>query len=64
VAVQPEDLLAFHYGFVPQGQPLTMTRLARAAGLRWPMEEEIGRQARTAPVPRTLAQQPVSDSHP
>jgi len=31
--------LAFHYCFVPAGQPLTLTRLIRAAGLRWPVEE-------------------------
>ncbi len=31
--------LAFHYCFVPRGQPLTLTRLIRAAGLRWPVEE-------------------------
>jgi hypothetical protein len=31
--------LAFHYCFVPEGQPATTTRLARAAGLRWPVEE-------------------------
>jgi hypothetical protein len=29
--------LAFHYCFVPEGQPLTITRLIRAAGLRWPV---------------------------
>jgi SRSO17 transposase len=33
--------LAFHYCFVPEGQPLTITRLIRAAGLRWPVEEEF-----------------------
>ena len=33
--------LAFHYCFVPGGQPLTITRLIRAAGLRWPVEEEF-----------------------
>ena len=33
--------LAFHYCFVPEGQPLTLTRLIRAAGLRWPVEEEF-----------------------
>ena len=31
--------LAFHYCFVPQGQPVSMARLIRAAGLRWPVEE-------------------------
>ena len=37
--------LAFHYCFVPEGQPAGMTRLIRAAGLRWPVEEdfEIGK---------------------
>jgi SRSO17 transposase len=33
--------LAFHYCFVPEGQPLTLTRLIRAAGLRWPVEESF-----------------------
>jgi SRSO17 transposase len=33
--------LAFHYCFVPEGQPVTMTRLIRAAGLRWPAEEDF-----------------------
>jgi SRSO17 transposase len=31
--------LAFHYCYVPVGRPLTMTRLIRGAGLRWPVEE-------------------------
>ncbi len=26
---------------MPEGQPLTLTRLIRAAGLRWPVEEEF-----------------------
>jgi SRSO17 transposase len=33
--------LAFHYCHVPEGQPLTKTRLIRAAGLRWPVEEDF-----------------------
>jgi SRSO17 transposase len=33
--------LAFHYCHVPQGQLLTKTRLIRAAGLRWPVEEDF-----------------------
>jgi SRSO17 transposase len=33
--------LAFHYCFMPEGQPLTITRLIRAAGLRWPVEEQF-----------------------
>jgi SRSO17 transposase len=33
--------LAFHYCFVPEGQPVTLTRLIRAAGLRWPVEEQF-----------------------
>jgi SRSO17 transposase len=33
--------LAFHYCFVPAGQPVTLTRLIRAAGLRWPVEENF-----------------------
>ena len=31
--------LAFHYCFVPDGQPVTLPRLVAAAGLRWPVEE-------------------------
>ena len=34
--------LAFHYCYVPEGQPLTLTRLIRAAGLRWPVEKDSG----------------------
>jgi SRSO17 transposase len=33
--------LAFHYCHVPEGQPLSLSRLARAAGLRWPAEENF-----------------------
>ena len=33
--------LAFHYCFVPEGQILTKTRLIKAAGLRWPVEEDF-----------------------
>jgi len=33
--------LAFHYCHIPAGQPLTLTRLIRAAGLRWPVEEQF-----------------------
>ena len=33
--------LAFHYCYIPAGQPLTLTRLIRAAGLRWPVEEQF-----------------------
>jgi SRSO17 transposase len=33
--------LAFHYCYVPEGQILTKTRLIRAAGLRWPVEEDF-----------------------
>ena len=33
--------LAFHYCFVPEGQLLAKTRLIRAAGLRWPVEEDF-----------------------
>ena len=31
--------LAFHYCFAPEGQLASKTRLIRAAGLRWPVEE-------------------------
>jgi SRSO17 transposase len=34
--------LAFHYCFVPAGQPASKARLIRAAGLRWPVEESFG----------------------
>jgi SRSO17 transposase len=30
--------LAFHSCYVPQGRPLSLSRLVRAAGLRWPVE--------------------------
>ena len=33
--------LAFHYCWVPEGQILTKARLIRAAGLRWPVEEDF-----------------------
>jgi SRSO17 transposase len=37
--------LAFHYCYVPAGQLTAKTRLIRAAGLRWPVEEgfELGK---------------------
>ena len=33
--------LAFHYCHVPEGQLVSMPRLIRAAGLRWPVEEDF-----------------------
>jgi SRSO17 transposase len=33
--------LAFHYCWVPEGQLPTKARLIRAAGLRWPVEEDF-----------------------
>jgi SRSO17 transposase len=33
--------LAFCYCYVPEGQPVTKTRPIRAAGLRWPVEEDF-----------------------
>jgi len=33
--------LAFHYCYVPEGQRSAKARLVRAAGLRWPVEEEF-----------------------
>jgi SRSO17 transposase len=33
--------LAFHYCYVPQGQVVSLSRLIRAAGLRWPAEESF-----------------------
>jgi hypothetical protein len=34
---------AFRYCQVPEGQPLTKTRLIRAAGLRWPVGHALYR---------------------
>jgi SRSO17 transposase len=34
--------LAFHYCYVPDGRPVSKARLIRAAGLRWPVEEDFG----------------------
>jgi SRSO17 transposase len=33
--------LAFHYCYIPEGQIRAKARLIRAAGLRWPVEEEF-----------------------
>src|SRR5262249_58517022 len=33
--------LAFHYCFIPASQPVSLTRLVRAAGCRWPVEEDF-----------------------
>jgi SRSO17 transposase len=33
--------LAFCYCYLPEGQPVTLSRLVRAAGLRWPAEEDF-----------------------
>jgi SRSO17 transposase len=33
--------LAFHYCYLPQGQPVSLSRLVRGAGLRWPAEEDF-----------------------
>jgi SRSO17 transposase len=33
--------LAFHYCYVPEGQAATLPLLVRAAGLRWPVEEDF-----------------------
>jgi SRSO17 transposase len=33
--------LAYHYCYVPEGRPAGMARLIRAAGLRWPVEEDF-----------------------
>src|SRR5262249_61200333 len=33
--------LAFHYCYAPERQPATTARLIRAAGLRWPVEEDF-----------------------
>ncbi|MGO8884457.1 MAG: hypothetical protein ACLPUO_21170 [Streptosporangiaceae bacterium] len=40
--------LACHYCYVPAGRPAGLTRLIRAAGLRWPAEEdfEFGKESR------------------
>jgi hypothetical protein len=58
--------LAFHYCYVREGQAVTLTRLVRAAGLRWPVEKISGsartasgwtspRSASTPPSPATLS---------
>jgi SRSO17 transposase len=52
--------LAFHFCYVPEGQPVSKARLIRAAGLRWPVEEtfEFGKdclgldQSPSSPLPR------------
>ncbi len=33
--------LAFHYSYLPEGQPAAPSRPVRAAGLRWPAEEDF-----------------------
>jgi len=33
--------LAFHYCYLPEGQPASPSRPVRAAGLRWPAEEDF-----------------------
>jgi SRSO17 transposase len=33
--------LAFHYCYLPEGQPASPSRAIRAAGLRWPAEEDF-----------------------
>jgi SRSO17 transposase len=33
--------LAYHYCFVPEGKPVSLSLLVRAAGLRWPVEEDF-----------------------
>jgi SRSO17 transposase len=33
--------LAFHYCYVPERQPVSLSRLTRAAGCRWPVEEDF-----------------------
>jgi SRSO17 transposase len=33
--------LAFHYCYLPDGQPASLSRLVRGAGLRWPAEEDF-----------------------
>ena len=33
--------LAFHYCFVPDGQPVSLSRLVRAAGCRWPVKKDF-----------------------
>jgi hypothetical protein len=33
--------LAFHYCYVPASQPASLSRLVRAAGCRWPVEEDF-----------------------
>jgi SRSO17 transposase len=46
---------AFHYCFVPEGQQVSKSRLIRAAGLRWPVEEDfaLGKTASASTSPRS-----------
>jgi hypothetical protein len=46
--------LAFHYCYVPEGQAVALTRLVRAAGLRWPVEEDLCATRRPAVFPAQL----------
>jgi DDE superfamily endonuclease len=56
--------LAFHYCYLPDGQPASPSRLVRAAGLRWPCEEdfESGKgllRARPIPGPPVYRDRPA-----
>jgi hypothetical protein len=52
--------LAFHYCYVPDGQPVSLARLIRAAGCRWPVEEcfEHGKQVLGWTAPRSATRAP------
>jgi len=43
--------LAYHYCYVPEGQLAGTARLIRAAGLRWPVEEDLCATRRSAVSP-------------
>jgi hypothetical protein len=43
--------LAYHCCYVPPGQPAPLSRLIRAAGLRWPVEEDLCATRRPAVFP-------------
>jgi len=49
--------LAFHYCFAPDGRPVPLARLVRAARCRWPVEEDLrsGKAASDSMSPRSAS---------
>ncbi len=60
--------LAFHYCYLPEGQPASPSRPVRAAGLRWPAEEdfEFGKDCFVArsPLPPPATGRPIRSVRP